>query len=678
MLLVPGGRCDVVGKVSLEMEFPNRGRGLWVGLILILVAGAQASEVKLENGSIYSDVTILSRTSESIELRVAYGTIKVPMKTVASIDGVPVREPAKPSDTPAAAATPLVTSVDAPIPAVPTPAPVITPAPVTVAAPTAATVVVPVTPSVPPAGENQTKPGPAKDPAADTDGPPVPVLWPESPYLWNMEAVLIGFALLSALWLGSVSWIQRDLFIRRRDPRFWTNLAIVLPGLGWLLYLFARQIDRALQKRKAKKAPKNVNEAVAERERAWVKRTGSARKGFEFLDQDRRAVVIRNSGEQSGIEAGQEVLEEALMERASDVHIEPAEDGYRVRFRIDGIMHPRMTFDLGEGQRLVASLKTLAQIDVAEKRKAQDGRFRVRSGEADVDFRVATANSIFGEKLVIRILDRKAGLLGLGELGMPDAMREEFARVIHSRSGMILATGPTGSGKTSTLYSALSQIDATRLNITTIEDPVEYELGGATQIPVNVRAGVTYESGLRSLLRQDPDVIFVGEMRDLEAAQIALRAALTGHLLFSSLHTKDAIGTIIRLEEMGIERSQLASALLMVIAQRLVRVLCPVCREPYSCTGAELRDIGVELPAGGTIYRAKGCADCIETGYVGRTGIFEMLVFDEDLRGAVSAGLSEAAISTLATSKQFQGYRQDGARKILAGVTSVEEVLQAT
>jgi len=257
-------------------------------------------------------------------------------------------------------------------------------------------------------------------------------------------------------------------------------------------------------------------------------------------------------------------------------------------------------------------------------------------------------------------------------------MREEFERVIHSRSGMILATGPTGSGKTSTLYSALSHIDSSRLNIMTIEDPVEYELNGATQIPVNVRAGVTYESGLRSLLRQDPDVIFVGEMRDLEAAQIALRAALTGHLLFSSLHSKDAIGTLIRLEELGIEPSQLASALLLVVAQRLVRVLCPKCRESYLCQGGELDDIGIGLPAGETLFRAKGCDACNGTGYVGRTGIFEMVVFDEEMRRAVGGGQGETAVSELARTKGFRGYREDGAQKILAGITSVEEILQAT
>jgi len=366
------------------------------------------------------------------------------------------------------------------------------------------------------------------------------------------------------------------------------------------------------------------------------------------------------------------------MERASDVHIDPGEEEYLVRFRIDGVMQPRMRFAREEGARVVSALKTLAEIDVAEKRKAQDGRFKVRTDEGDVDFRVATANSIFGEKLVIRILNRKSGLLGLADLGMPAAMMDQFARVIHSRNGMIIATGPTGSGKTSTLYSALSQLDSGRLNIMTIEDPVEYGLAGATQIPVNVKAGITYESGLRSILRQDPDVIFVGEMRDAEAAQVALRAALTGHLVFSSLHTRDAVGTIVRLEEMGMDRHLLASSLLLLIAQRLLRVLCPVCREAYACGADDLGEIGIELPPGETIYRAKGCKECDNTGYLGRTGIFEMIVFDDEVRQAVNAGEGEAALQELAKAKGFASFRVNGAEKVLLGITSVEEVLQAS
>jgi len=268
--------------------------------------------------------------------------------------------------------------------------------------------------------------------------------------------------------------------------------------------------------------------------------------------------------------------------------------------------------------------------------------------------------------------------LGLDKLGIPDAMREEFVRVIHSRSGLILATGPARSGKTSTLYSALSQIvHAPGRHITTLEDPVEYELAGTTQIHVNKQVGITYESGLKSLLRQNPDVIFVGEIRNFAATKIVLRAAASGHLLFGSLRTKDAASTILRLQKMGFRLEELSSALLLVIAQRLVRVLCPSCREAFSSTGRELRAIGVELTPGETLYRAKGCPTCKRTGYVGRTGIFEMLVFDEEIRQAVDDGLQVAALTELAKSKGFRECHQDGVQKIRDGITTAEEVLRA-
>jgi general secretion pathway protein E len=398
---------------------------------------------------------------------------------------------------------------------------------------------------------------------------------------------------------------------------------------------------------------------------------------FEFLDENQHPIEITSGEEASGIENAKDVLKDALLDRASDVHIEPSATEYRVRFRIDGLMHPRMKFSPAEGIRLVAAIKTLALIDIADKRKAQDGRFGARARGRNLDFRVATTPSVFGEKLVLRILDHKTGLRGLQDLGMSKEMMERFSEVIHSRSGMILATGPTGSGKTSTLYAALQELDRTRLNLVTIEDPVEYQLEGATQIPVNVKAGTTYESGLRSILRQDPDVILVGEMRDLEAAQIALRSALTGHLVFSSLHTRDAIGTIARLEEIGIERHLVASSLFVVLAQRLVRVLCPHCRTAYECAGDELASIHIMLSPGDPIYRAVGCRRCEGTGYTGRTGAFEMLVLDDDLRQAITDGVDEGTLTSMARKKGYREYREDAAVKVLLGLTSVDEVLQA-
>ncbi|HEY8902138.1 MAG TPA: GspE/PulE family protein, partial [Chthoniobacterales bacterium] len=330
-----------------------------------------------------------------------------------------------------------------------------------------------------------------------------------------------------------------------------------------------------------------------------------------------------------------------------------------------------------EGVRLVTAIKSLAQIDVAEKRRAQDGKFRAAIDGREVDFRVATANSVYGEKMVIRVLDRAGGVFDLATLGMSEEMLVQVQSTIHSKNGMILATGPTGSGKTSTLYAALRQLDSSSLNIMTIEDPPEYDLSGATQIAVNPRAGVTYEAGLRSILRQDPDVILVGEMRDAEASAVALRSALTGHLVLSSLHTKDAIGTITRLQDMGIERYQVASALLMVLAQRLVRVLCPDCRVGYPAVGDELETIGLSFDPGATLYAAQGCEACNGTGFRGRTGIFELLVLDEEMRRAIGEGVDEAGLLEMATQRGFRSYRYDGGEKVLLGITTVNEVLQA-
>lgn len=398
---------------------------------------------------------------------------------------------------------------------------------------------------------------------------------------------------------------------------------------------------------------------------------------FEFLDADHRPIEIRQGEDASGIQDAKDILQDALQRRASDVHIEPAAAECRVRVRVDGVMAPLLRLPVEDGLKLVAALKTAAQMDTSERRRAQDGRFGGRVDGREVDFRVASTPSVTGEKLVLRILDLKSGVRNLNDLGMQKEMMERFSAVVHSRNGMILATGPTGSGKTSTLYAALRTLDSLGLNLVTIEDPVEYELEGATQIPVNPKAGVTYESGLRSILRQDPDVILVGEMRDEPSAQIALRSALTGHLVFTSLHTRDAIGAIMRMEDMGIERHLVASAVFVVLSQRLVRVLCPECREPYRCKGDELVSLGIDFEPGDTAYHAVGCPRCGESGYIGRTGVFEMLVLDDELRRAINDGAGEEALTKLARSKEYRSYREDAAVKVLLGVTTMDEVLKA-
>jgi type II secretory ATPase GspE/PulE/Tfp pilus assembly ATPase PilB-like protein len=599
----------------------------YVALGVFIVASCPAADIKLTNGQTYQNATVTKNDGKDLEIRYAYQKIRLPLQTVESIDGVPVHAAS-------AAAKPVAKE--------PSVTPRATPSP-----------------ALPPAAA---QPEESAQPAAE----------PPYEHRWNMEFLALGFAAFSVLWLVSVTSVQRDLFQRRNSSKLWSNLALALPLVGAVIYYVGMgALDLAhFQKTGTppRKSKRKKDDAAPLAKRPQL----------VFLDENNQPISLKKDGALTGIESAQGVLEEALLERASDIHIEPGDIEYRVRFRIDGVMQPRMTYKRSDGMHIVSALKTLAHIDVAEKRKAQDGRFRACNGAEDIDFRVASTHSIFGEKIVIRILNPKMGLLGMNELGMSPAMLDQLVRVIHSRSGMILATGPTGSGKTSTLYSVLSQIDSTRRNIVTIEDPVEYVLSGSTQMPVDVKAGITYESGLRSLLRQDPDVIFVGEMRDIEAAQIALRAALTGHLLFTSLHTKNAIGTIIRLEEMGIERSQLASALLVVLAQRLVRVLCPACRKPVTASGEELREIGIGLPGGETIYQSVGCPKCRGTGYIGRTGIFEMVVFDEELRQAVNSGASEHELTEIAQRKGYRDYRADGIDKLLQGTTSVEEILQAT
>lgn len=617
-----------------------------------MVLPAHAESIVFRNGQELRDTRIVSRDEKFIWVQHANGTVRYPIDAVATING------------------------EAPVPPV-----AVTPRPAA-ATPTPA-----ATPFADPAPENPALPPPPAAASSPTPPPPaaVTISGPvERPGRWNFDVLLLVGLALAAAWIRGLQAVQRDLHARREDPRAWTLAALLLPGIGAAAYFGTRRLQAQLAEGRARKAAGSpgstpAGSAATLDPAAHVTRRTRVRPGLAFLDADRKSIAVRGDGElASGLDNASEVLEEAILEGASDIHLEPTGDDYRVRFRLDGLLHERSRYDLSDGIRLVTALKSLAEIDVAEKRRAQDGKFRVRSGDREVDFRVATANSIHGEKMVIRVLDHRGGVFDLTTLGMSDAMLAEFQNVIHSRSGMILATGPTGSGKTSTLYAALRQLDATRLNIMTIEDPAEYELAGATQIAVNTRAGITYEAGLRSILRQDPDVILVGEMRDAEAAGVALRAALTGHLMFSTLHTKDSLGTISRLQDMGIERYQLASALLMVVGQRLVRVLCPDCRQEYPARGDELESIGFSFEPGSPIFGPLGCEKCHGTGFRGRTGLFELLVLDDEFRRVIGEGADEATLTTLAVSHGFKSFRHDGAEKVLQGITTVEEVLQAS
>ena len=612
------------------------GSWLFILIALRIPVPVDAAQIRLKSGEVYTDATVLHHDATSIEIRVRYGTMTLPLNVVDRIDGVPVNLALSPGTAPTVAA-PVIPSFP-PAPRQPSTA-LVVPA------------VVPTPGSRPSSTDHHVA-------APSISGGSLP-FWQQwdTPEFTLIRRTSLAVAAALCLWFLTLPRLSRDLQSRGTSSLRWYAVVLLLPGLGYLIYLVARRLDQQSEQRRAQ---------VEEQNR------------FEFLDADHHPIQIdAGSSVASGIENARDILENALLKRASDVHIEPAAQEYRVRLRVDGSMLPDRAFPTNDGLRLVSAFKTLAQVDIAERRKAQDGRFGARQGPRAVDFRLATVPSVHGEKVVLRILDRKSGVRGLNDLGMPQAMMDRFAEIVHSRSGMILATGPTGSGKTSTLYAALAQLDASQLNLVTIEDPVEYELAGATQIPVNAKAGVTYESGLRSILRQDPDVILVGEMRDLESAQIALRAALTGHLVFSSLHTRDAIGAVMRLEEMGIEPHLVASALFVVLSQRLVRIVCDACRQPYECTGNELLSLGIEMNPGETLYRAVGCRKCEGTGYLGRTGMFEMLVLDEEIRQPVNNGIEEDDLLKLARQKGFASYREDGAMKVLLGITTVDEVLRA-
>jgi general secretion pathway protein E len=374
------------------------------------------------------------------------------------------------------------------------------------------------------------------------------------------------------------------------------------------------------------------------------------------------------------------LLHNAVKERASDVHLEPFEREIRVRFRIDDILYePIKPLPRALHASIVSRIKIMGALNIAEKRLPQDGRIRLKIAGRDYDVRLSTLPVAYGERVVMRLLPRTQDLQNLEKLGFDKQQLGTLERLISRPNGILLVTGPTGSGKTTTLYGALARINSTDKNIITIEDPVEIQLPGIGQIEVNPKVGLTFAGGLRSILRQDPNVILIGEIRDLETAEIAIQASLTGHLVFSTLHTNDAPSAITRLVDMGVEPFLVGSSLVAVLAQRLVRVLCPDCRVPYEATREELLEIGIETGSKPrTVYRAEGCAGCNYSGYRGRVGIFEMMLVDDDIRGLVSQNIDSKTIKNMAVRKGMHTLRSDGARKVLAGITSVAEVLRAT
>jgi len=391
----------------------------------------------------------------------------------------------------------------------------------------------------------------------------------------------------------------------------------------------------------------------------------------DLLDSSDEAPIIRlvNS-----------ILYNSVKQRASDIHIEPFEKELVVRFRIDGVLYDIVRPPKRFQSSTISRIKIMAGLNIAEKRLPQDGRIRIKIGGKDVDIRVSVIPTAHGERIVMRLLDRTQVLLQLEEIGITGRKLEQIRKLIRMSYGIMLETGPTGSGKTTTLYAALSEINTPDKNIITVEDPIEYQLKGVGQIQVNPKIDLSFARGLRAILRQDPDVIMVGEIRDLETAEIAIQASLTGHLVLSTLHTNDAPTAITRLVDMGIEPFLVSSSLTGVVAQRLIRLLCPRCKEPYVPTDEELKEIQVDryqIP-NGHFYRRSGCQHCADTGYLGRSGIYELLMVDDEIQNLILKGADANVIRKAAIAKGMTTLRQDGAEKVAAGLTTVQEVARVS
>ena len=370
------------------------------------------------------------------------------------------------------------------------------------------------------------------------------------------------------------------------------------------------------------------------------------------------------------------ILLEAIQQGASDIHFEPMEDTLSVRYRIDGVLQMRHRPPKEYQAKLLARIKVMAKLDIAEQRLPQDGRIKLKVGVRHIDFRVSSIPVVYGERVVLRILDKNNVVLGLEKIGMRPKHLTKFKELIHMSEGIVLVTGPTGSGKTTTLYSALAEINSSHTNIMTIEDPVEYKLQGMAQIGVNPKINLTFSTGLRHILRQDPDVIMIGEIRDRETADIAIQSALTGHLVLSTLHTNDAPSALTRMVDMGIEPYLLSSSVIGILAQRLVRSICPKCKESYVPLPSEIESLGLE--GADLFFKGKGCPDCFDTGYKGRMGVYELMSMSAQLKRCLIETVDSSTLQRAAKKEGMESLRQDGGHLVLEGLTTTEEVLRVT
>ena len=403
----------------------------------------------------------------------------------------------------------------------------------------------------------------------------------------------------------------------------------------------------------------------------------------EFLhieDIEQTADLLDDTSDAPVIRLVNQMISQSIKAGASDIHIEPFQDELVVRYRIDGILYPMMTPPKMFQSSLISRIKVMAKMNIAEKRIPQDGRAQVRLGNQEIDMRISTVPTNFGERLVIRLLNKSGYFMQVSEFGLSSENERHLHDIFRQNHGIVLVTGPTGSGKTTTLYAGLSEINTPDRSIITVEDPVEYNLKGVGQIQVNQKTGLTFARGLRSIVRQDPDVILIGEIRDIETAEIAIQSALTGHLVFSTLHTNDAPGAVTRLVDLGVEPYLITSSVNHVIAQRLVRVLCSHCREQFTLSHADLSSFKSTngLAPGQKVFRPKGCQKCFNTGYLGRQAIMEILPLDEDLKSLILETSDANLIKDAAIRKGMKTLRSDGLTKVAQGITSLREVLRVT
>jgi len=520
---------------------------------------------------------------------------------------------------------------------------------------------------------------------------------------------LTMFLLLCVAWLGIFDWVGRDSERNDLRQRFWSAILMLVGGAGMALMIlvWAGLVFPALlglgavfavyvQQRNESLPPENrifTPEHLRYLRRVLSERLRFRRSGAKGGRPEREGVpqieLLRKDGTslekltdaRSGSEAVlsiKELVESAVFSRATDIHLEPKEDELQARLRIDGILHSVPSYAADLAAPMLSSVKVISDMDIAEKRKPQDGSFMGRLGGRVLDFRVATTPSVHGETMAIRILDRDVGLVRLDKLGLlPDHM-EIARRVIQYPNGMLIVCGPTGAGKSTTLYAMLSEIDAYQRNILTIEDPIEYRLDNVTQTPVNVKAGVTFASSLRSMLRQDPDVIMVGEIRDAETARTACQAAMTGHFVFTTLHANDSVTSLFRLLDLGVESYFIASSLSAVLAQRLVRILCPACKVAYEPEAGFFEKVGVPADRKVPLYKAEGCEQCQGTGYKGRLGIFELLEVTDGIKELLRTNPTTRAVTEEAKKQGFRKLHEDGVVKVIKGITSVTELLRVT